>query len=95
MVWETVERDSDMTGLGGKLWEIDHVDSTKSTHVHKSHEKGISTSGGGMLHGNNPLQTPTRGPRTKQGGRVTGSTKNSRNGNGNEDLRGKRKVGGV
>jgi hypothetical protein len=95
MVWETLERDSDVADLGGKLWELDHMDSTKSTHVRKSHEKGISTSGGGMLHGNNPLQTPTRGPHTKQRGRVTRSTKNIRNGNGNEDLKGKRKVEGA
>jgi hypothetical protein len=70
------------------------VDSTKSTSIRKSHEKGISTSRGGMLYGNNPLQTLTRGSSITQGGRVTGSTKNRRSGNGNEDLKGKRKVWG-
>jgi hypothetical protein len=57
MVWETLERESDVVGLGGRMWQADQVEGLNSTPSCKSQRKGYLKVGRVGVHGNNPYGT--------------------------------------
>ena len=95
MVWESLERENGVAGVGSRMWQADHVEGLNSTPGYKSKGKGNLKKGGDGMHSKTPFRTSPSGPHYAYWKQTNGDAKDANKETGSGEVTGKRKALGV